>query len=755
MSLRTTSSGLTVAAALLSLVSVARADHEPLPEAKEEAPPDPKASPKEKDPKEGEPKEAKEPTELSVVGSKEAETGGSVHTLKQKQLERMRYDDPHAVFLAVPGVYARSEDGYGLRPNLGMRGANSDRSKKLTLMEDGVLFGPAPYSAPAAYYFPLVGRMRAVHVVKGPSAILHGPQTIGGAIDLITHDVPGSPTGRFGLTLGSFGYHQLYARQGLSADDVGVVVEGVQLGSSGFKVLDGGGDSGFVRREVMVKGAFGLPSREGLRHELGVKLTLSSETSHETYLGLTDEDFRASPYRRYRASNQDRMDNQRVSLVVSHQAHFEGGFDVTTTAYRHDFQRTWRKVNGLRGGDILQVLAQPNAPSNAAFYRSLTGEADSPGVGQAILIGPNDRTFVSQGIQTVGRKTWKGDGWENRLEYGLRVHYDEILRNQSQNGFLMQGGQLVADGRPTELVTYNRQSTTALALHLADAISFSRFIFTPGVRIEVLRGREDDYLTGTTAINTTQVVLPGLGSWVRLTKNLGLVAGVHRGFSPPNPGASSVNGHEDAIHWEGGARWTSKRVRAEVIGFYDDYRNLTDICTFSNGCVGKNQDRQYDAGAARIYGAEAFAEAEIPVLPGAALPVRLSYTFTRSRLLSSFVSSDPQLANVREGDELPYLPRHQLSGMVGFETKRFGVAAQGLYVGRMRETAGQGAFVDALTTDASFVLDVSGSFKVNGWLRLHGGVRNLLDQAYLAGRRPFGARPLAPRTFQVGAQVDL
>jgi Fe(3+) dicitrate transport protein len=63
-------------------------------------------------------------------------------------------------------------------------------------MEDGVLIGPAPYSASAsasaAYYFPNTTRMAAIEVTKGPSTIKYGPNTVAGTLNLISRKVPDS-----------------------------------------------------------------------------------------------------------------------------------------------------------------------------------------------------------------------------------------------------------------------------------------------------------------------------------------------------------------------------------------------------------------------------------------------------------------------------------------------------------------------------------------------------------------------------------
>ena len=87
-------------------------------------------------------------TEEQQLGEEEIEVvdkapPGARAELTKEALEREEHDDLHKVLRSIAGVYLRDEDGYGLRPNIGMRGAAADRSAKVTLMEDGVLIAPA------------------------------------------------------------------------------------------------------------------------------------------------------------------------------------------------------------------------------------------------------------------------------------------------------------------------------------------------------------------------------------------------------------------------------------------------------------------------------------------------------------------------------------------------------------------------------------------------------------------------------------
>lgn len=694
------------------------------------------------------------PMDVTVNGTPITRTAGSAHIVKEADLERFEYDDAGAVLQQVPGTYVRQEDGIGLRPNIGIRGVNPDRSKKLTLMEDGILFGPAPYSAPAAYYFPLMTRVTAVRVIKGPAAISYGPQTVGGAIDLMTRDIPSQRKGMLDIGLGEYGYAKAHGHIGASGENFGFLIEGVHLHNNGFKSLPNGANTGSTRNEWMAKSSYVLDPNASVWNEFSIKLSYSDEVSNETYLGLTDADFRRNPYQRYAASSLDQLKSHRTGLVLSHLVDSpRHALQVRTSVYRQDLDRSWTKLNGFRGASVFNILRHPEDPGYAGYYDILTGAADSSSAGEIMLIGPNARTYVSQGIQSVLTARPTTGPIDHRVEFGLRLHNDSIQRRHSESGYEMIGGQLVSDGNAEAITSANIAESYALAAHITDAISWKNLTLTPGVRLELIRSSVDDYVTGESKSGFVHAVMPGLGAFYGITDNVGVLGGVHRGFSPPAPASESHVEPEYSINYEAGARYSSKGARIELIGFLNDYSNLTDICTLASGCVTEDLDRQFDAGEARIYGFEAYAGHDIPI-GQFKLPVMVAYTMTHARFDNSFQSQDPIYGDVESGDEIPYVPRHQLGMSVGFEGK-FGGGIVGVnYVSPMREEAGKGPMSEAMHTDEQFLVDLGARLRVYGPILVYGNVRNLLDARHIVSRRPYGARPNAPRWIQVGAKVD-
>lgn len=692
--------------------------------------------------------------EVMVSGTRLSHVAGSAQVLKKDQLERFSYDDPTQTLRAVPGVYIRGEDGIGLRPNIGIRGANPDRSKKLTLMEDGILFGPAPYSAPAAYYFPLMARMTQVRVVKGPSAIAYGPQTVGGAIDFLTRPIPTKTAAMADLAIGEFGYRKGHVYFGTSTEHFGFLVEGVRLQNTGFAELPSGADTGSTRNDWMVKAQYVIDPDAKIKNRIGLKLSYADEVSNETYLGLTDADFRANPYRRYPASALDQMKNHRSGIVVSHELEGpESAYRLKTQVYRYDYDRTWKKLNRLGAASASSVLANADDPAYAGYYAVITGRIDSGSQADTLYIGPNHRTFVSQGVQSVFNTEAKTGPIQHRIEGGLRFHNDQIKREHTEDGYLMSSGQLIPAGEPTIVTARNLAETHALALHATDALTWKGLTVTPGARLELIASKSEDYLANTSASGFVPAIMPGVGVYQEVIENLGVLGGVYRGFSPPPPGSDGSVSPEYSVNYEAGARYSSRRTRAEVIGFYNDYSNLTDVCTLSSGCVTENLERQFDAGRARIYGVEASASHEQRI-GDFRVPASAAYTFTRGEFLNDFQSQDPIYGNVVSGDAIPYIPRHQLNVMLAVEHRYGGVHGAFNVVDRMREEAGSAPIEQSVATDVQKWLDVGAYASPWRWLRIYVEARNVLGGAFITGRRPYGARPNAPRWIMAGVKAE-
>lgn len=257
----------------------------------------------------------------TVLGSKfqARNRTGSAYYLSKEELKKHNYLDINRILGEVPGVNVYEEDGFGLRPNISLRGTSPERSSKITIMEDGVLIAPAPYSAPAAYYFPNVARMQAVEVLKGSSQVQYGPFTTGGAINFVSAEIPTDFEAELRANYGSFGTSNSMLRFGETYANFGYVVEYLKNRSNGFKELDGPGGTGFDRDDMMAK--FRLTSDEGAKvfQSLELKLQYAEEDSDDTYLGLTQSDFEATPFRRYAGSQADNMRTFHRQIMLTHQ----------------------------------------------------------------------------------------------------------------------------------------------------------------------------------------------------------------------------------------------------------------------------------------------------------------------------------------------------------------------------------------------------------------------------------------------------
>ncbi len=709
-----------------------------------------------------------EPVDVSVfAGDDTARIAGSAHRVSQEELETYEDDNVERTLTRIPGVYARGEDGYGLRPNIGLRGASADRSKKITLLEDGVLLAPAPYSSPAAYYFPLVTRTTAIEVFKGPSALRYGPQTIGGAVNLVTRPIPWGH--RFGadLALGQELYAKTHAHYGYGEENAGWLIEVARLRSDGFKHQDGAAplpqaDTGFDKLEAMAKARVNTDPDRRVYNELRAKVGYSRERSNETYLGLTDADFRADPRRRYAASALDQMRYERTLVEVSHVLLVRDRLELVTTYYRHDLERTWHRLDAFAGASIADVLASPASGQRALYYAILKGEEDSVSSDQELFVVNNDREFVSQGIESVGAIELPSvlvpslGALRQELAVGMRLHYDAAAKNHGRERHRMQRARLVRTSAPSETTELSHARSFAFSGYLVDELTVGRLFLAPGVRFELVETELENRLDGTVTEGTQRAMLPGVGAYVAITEELGALAGVHVGWSPVSPGQPEAIKPEVAVNYELGARFRKEESSAELVGFVSDYQNLTGECTFSSGCSEAQLDDQFNGGRVLVGGVEVAAGTALALPRSLRVPLRASYTLTKSRFTEGFASENPAWGVVEEGDELPNVPEHQLAAALGLDYA--GVAGLDVgvtFVDSMRETAGSGTRLDAERTDAYAVVDAAIHWQALAPLRLYAKAENLFDAEYLVSRRPLGARPGHPRFVYLGAKLDL
>ena len=692
---------------------------------------------------------------------------GSAHLVDAAELDKFEYADIQRISRSIPGVSIQVEDGYGLRPNISIRGVATERSGRITLLEDNVLIAPAPYSAPSAYYFPTAGRMQAFEVVKGPAAITQGPYTIGGALNMVSTAIPAEAGGMVMLEYGQDNTARLLAQYGdTQANGFGYLFEVQQWQSDGFQSIDNSeAGTGLDVTDYMVKLAY-APTDS--RHSFELKLQKADQDSNQSYLGLTDTDFRANPDRRYSLSELDNIETAHEQAILQYRLEIAESLSFSATAYNNTHERNWFKTEGidLDGSETAQDYSgtswsnvisavntggEINGVSASQLNAILDGSADT--AFGSIQLRSNAREYYSRGLQT--RLDWKlllGD-MSHDIEVGLRYHEDEEDRLQQNDTYQQINGKLVLNDLGELGNAGNRvQQAEAIALHVYDRIEFGQWVLTPGFRYESIDQSRTRYRDGAqrsfrdSRENHTSVFLPGLGVIYRLNDNFSLVAGVHKGFTAPSnsPGVRE----EEAVNTELGFRFRNELTAFEVIAFQSDYANLLGECTASSGASCEIGDA-FNGDAATVNGVEVFGAKQFPLADGLSLNTQLAYTYIDGQFDTSIADTD-FFGDVSAGDPIPYIPEHQFQLSVSLDAAKWQLSANLGKVDAVCTRASCGAFEK---TDSTTNLDLAAQYYVQDNLKLFSRIENVTDERDILGRQPYGARPNKDRTASVGVEL--
>ena len=700
--------------------------------------------------------ESQEIETVTIIGKKAdvKELSGSGQIVSNEELLKAMDTDIHKILSAVPGVYFRTEDGYGLRPNISIRGTSIDRSAKITLMEDGILVTPAPYTSSSAYYFPTSGRINSVEVLKGPSSISQGPSTIGGAINMISTPIPEVNSGKFTQEFGQNGMLRTHAYYGGVSGNLGGLVEIHEHKTDGFdSIANVGGDTGFNKSDILIKARY-----ETGDHSLTFKMLEVDEVSDQSYVGLSGASFNANPRLRYGMTQYDEMNNDGDQKSLTYLGDFEN-IRVIASTWSNDYHRDWFKVDKANnnsdhgvGSGINNVIAAANA-GNANAQAILEGE-----LAVQVKLKHNNRFYTNEGYQFKVIT----DINNHSLTFGYRDMEDSESRYQNYECF-DQGSNGINSALYDCSTGYTGSNnrlrvSEATSYYIEDKITLGNLILTIGHRSEEYDQVENRWNDGVPTRTQLASGYPktkdgdhsttGFGATYDVNENLQLVAGFHEGMT-----AMFGTDPEKADNMELGLRYSKGDTSLETFYFESDYKNLKAVCKNSQGGDCDDGD-VFDGGVVDVSGLELSASHIFEGSDGTIYPVALTYTSTDATFANSFDDDGDYWGVVAAGDDVPYVPSSSLALVVGF------VGSSGLSGNVRLVDNGSSCSTAACginqNIEAHSFIDLNLRKPLNDKTDVYLIMENLLDHEDIVARAPKdGARSQKPRTLKIGFTFKL
>ncbi|MBT5378116.1 MAG: TonB-dependent receptor [Opitutae bacterium] len=681
---------------------------------------------------------------FSVIGSKEniSNLPGSGYYIDSKELEIFNYLDINQILKTVPGVYLRSEEGYGLFPNISLRGVDPNRSSKVTILEDGVPSSPSPFSDPSAYYSPTSGRMSGFEVLKGSSQIKLGPNTTGGVINYLSTPIPQEVTSYFRGSYGSNNERTGHAYAGgqveLDGSKLGYLFELFDTHTDGWKTINALADrvssnAPVSKTDIMLKLSYELSESSYLEFKFG-RTDLDGDVS---YIGLTKSDFAVNPYQRYAGTLYDNMDSDQERMYLRYLNEFSDSSNLAVTIFRNEFNRDWYKIGKVKVG-----AGGWNSIGKGAFGTTGVRDVLNGTTSGQVKYKHNDRSYVNTGVQA----NYSFEVGEHALDAGFRYtddhytykDYTEDIYNIGTTGLSYDSTSTGSKG------TGKDRMSKVWEWYLEDELKFGEITITPGLRYT----RASYEYKGNEKILTD--ILLGAGATYKIDDGLTFFGGVHQGHAMPGYGAASGDiSEEQSLGIELGARGEAGIFNYEVAYFNTSIDDMLAIPSLGSGLG----DDAINIGEASSSGFEALISTDLNRNGEFSVPVGIAVTWTNAEFESTTrTDGESRYEGGASGNAIPFIPDLQYNLRAGLVYDKFSTFLNYSYQ--------DSVFVNASNTaengfdakiDSYSVLDWSATYQISEDLSVFGKVTNLTDKDYAVSDLPEGLRPGAPRLFQLGA----
>lgn len=630
--------------------------------------------------------------------------GGARTVVKKDEIQATGATSIGDVLRRIPGVQSTdnsSTAGSAISLNIGVRGMTGRLTPRSTVLLDGIPLAVAPYGQPQLSFAAVsLNNIESIDVVRGGGAVRYGPQNVGGIINFKTRSIPAKPglTGDATIRQDSFG-------EGGSKTSYSAFI-GDQLDNGlGLALLYSGSDGQTWRKDaderfndVAIK----------FRKELSPSSELYGKVSYydvrsRTPGGLSVAQYNADPFQNTRPT--DYWSGDRKGIDVGY-------------------------INNLSDTQEFEIRAY----YNESFRKSVLINA------ARTSLGHQPRTYEVTGIEPRYTQRINLGNTTNDVTVGYRY-----LRERGTDTVIDQS---ISTGvqKTTSLA---ENSTDAQALYLDDKIAFGSWRVTPGVRFEHIESVREDRLNASNPdrVVTNNKPLPSLNVSYLLNPSATLFANYGTSFGAVQntqlntPQANELK-PELARTIEAGARWSDKKLSAEVTAFQIRFDNQIQTTGSGINAVSTNIGETKHDG---IETAVDYAFDKSGALAG--VSVFANYTYVRAL----------QESGANAGKDVPFYSRNTDTIGARYQTGQWAFNLSSTHQSRQfsdnANTVAENASASVGEIPGFRVWNVQASWKVPGakGFDVLAGVNNLADKRYYTRNVDSNAGRMvgAPRTVYV------